>query len=454
MTITGRRFIYIALACALVGLPAGAQTPDRVVAEATKRKDTAKRRKAEAEALRKAKAAKVKLAKELAVLARERGRLKQRLIESAAIIQKAEGRLTAIEARLGELNAQHRLIAGSLARRRDTIAELLAALQRMGRNPPPVMMTQRSDALALVRSAMLVATVFPEMREKALTLAAQLQELDRVLVNIRAKTERRRQELARLVAERKRLNGLLAARNEALKVRRGQLAEVQRLVKRYARNVDDLGAVLNRLDKVLAAKTTLGEYERERRAKTAATGAATGETSGMATAPSAEWLPSGTKLALANPARIKPQIPFSRAKGRLLLPVTGVRRRRFGERSRRGARSAGIAIETRRHAQVVAPSDGWIEFSGVFRSYGPLLIINGGEGYHILLAGMAKIDVVIGQFVVAGEPIGRMAGSGSLRSPKIDPQTRGPILYIEFQRKGRPLDPDPWWISGGEKVQG
>jgi murein hydrolase activator len=91
-------------------------------------------------------------------------------------------------------------------------------------------------------------------------------------------------------------------------------------------------------------------------------------------------------------------------------------------------------------------------YAGEFRSYGQLLIINAGDGYHILLAGMSQIDVQPGQFVLAAEPVGTMSGT-----PKTSPsaaQTNAPVLYVEFRKDGRPIDPDPWWVAGQEKVQG
>ena len=29
-----------------------------------------------------------------------------------------------------------------------------------------------------------------------------------------------------------------------------------------------------------------------------------------------------------------------------------------------------------------------------------------------------------------------------------------PVLYVEFRKDGRPVDPDPWWVAGQQKVQG
>lgn len=91
----------------------------------------------------------------------ERARINAQLQDTARLVQRSEGQLTTIEARRDELESQQKLLQGSLAQRHGQISSLLAAMQRMGRNPPPVIITQREDALKMVRSAMLLARAFP-----------------------------------------------------------------------------------------------------------------------------------------------------------------------------------------------------------------------------------------------------------------------------------------------------
>ncbi len=66
-------------------------------------------------------------------------------------------------------------------------------------------------------------------------------------------------------------------------------------------------------------------------------------------------------------------------------------------------------LEIRAGAQIVAPFDGRIAFEGPFRSYGQILIIEHGGGYHTVLAGLDRVDAVVGQWLLAGEPVGPMA---------------------------------------------
>jgi murein hydrolase activator len=136
----------------------------------------------------------------------------------------------------------------------------------------------------------------------------------------------------------------------------------------------------------------------------------------------------------------------------LPMPAQGRKVLTFGDKTQFGGSSKGIVIETRGGALVTAPADGWIVYAGEFRSYGQLLIINAGGGYHILVAGLAQIDVQPGQFVLAAEAIGTM--SAQSKSAGDQSQSAAPVLYIEFRKDGQPIDPDPWWAGGQQKVQG
>jgi murein hydrolase activator len=156
-----------------------------------------------------------------------------------------------------------------------------------------------------------------------------------------------------------------------------------------------------------------------------------------------------TEAVVASAAPLEPAVPFYKARASLPLPAVGEQLIGFGERTQYGAPSQGLVIKTRHSARIVSPSDGWVVYAGEFRSYGQLLIINAGAGYHILLAGLTRIDVQLGQFVLTGEPV------GSMPSPSWDGAgDNAPVLYVEFRNKGKPIDPSPWWASGQQRVQG
>ena len=84
-----------------------------------------------------------------------------------------------------------------------------------------------------------------------------------------------------------------------------------------------------------------------------------------------------------------------------------------------------------------------------------MLIIAANGGYHVLLAGLTQIDGVVGQVVLAGEPVGRMgSGRSGSRQGGQSGTGGGERLYIEFRRNGVPVDPAPWFAELREKVSG
>jgi len=398
---------------------------------------------------------------DMAAIAAERERINQRLVETAKLIQQSEAQLSLIESRLGEFQAQEKYLRETLEARHGSISALLAAMQRMGRNPPPVMVTRREDALAMVRSAMLLATAFPELREQALALADQLNDLVRVMTSIRTEGEKLRAETTRLNDARVRLSGLQETKRQSLAERQAELAQMRQAAADISKGVSDLSELISKLDKEVAERTGLGTYEQEIAAAdpraVARAPALPGASLGPAPDPGQDRGPSivlapEQRMAMLTPGRIKPAIPFTEAKGMLPLPAQGRRVLTFNEKTQFGSQSKGIVIQTRHGGQIVSPSDGWIVYAGEFRSYGQLLIVNAGGGYHILLAGLSQIDVQLGQFVLAGEPVGLM--STAAKTPQAKAQDNAPVLYIEFRKDQRPIDPDPWWADASRKVQG
>jgi septal ring factor EnvC (AmiA/AmiB activator) len=96
-----------------------------------------------------------------------------------------------------------------------------------------------------------------------------------------------------------------------------------------------------------------------------------------------------------------------------------------------------------------------VVYAGPFRSYGQLLILNAGDGYHVVLAGMERISVDIGQFVLTGEPVAVMGSGLTQVAAAASVGTSQPVLYVEFRKDGTPVDPGPWWAKNeSEKVRG
>jgi septal ring factor EnvC (AmiA/AmiB activator) len=365
----------------------------------------------------------------------DRRKLNQALIDTAARMRAVEGRITDTEARLKPLDDSERAIRRSLEGRRAVIAEILASLQRMGRHPPPALMVRPEDALQSVRTAMMLGAVLPEMRGQAESLAADLADLVRIRKEIAEEKDRLQRDVAALNEERQRVSLLSEERQRKQTETEIALAAERQKVSELARQVDNLKDLIGKAEQGLDRATRVARAA----ARSGEDKAGTGR----------------VDLALLkDPGRLAPAVAFASARGHLPLPVNGVRIREFGAPDSTGGTEKGLTVATRAGAQVTSPCDGWVVYAGAFRNYGQVLILNAGGGYHVVLAGMERISVDVGQFVLTGEPVAVMSG-GSQVAATLASGSNQPVLYVEFRKDGTPIDPSPWWAAGeGEKVRG
>lgn len=427
--------------------------PQFVAAEDDLSREEAKKKlEATSEKLKSSRAQEEGLAQDVAALAEARAKLNTELIETAKRAQASEANLSQTEAKLSELTDQVNVIKSSITERKETIVKMLSAMQRIGRTPPPALVTRRDDALAVVRSAMLLAQVFPELKYQADNLSQELEGLVALEARIREQRDAEKVETDRLVAERGRIDLLLNEKKTKLSQSEAELQVTRQAAEQQAAEVTELNELVARLDERIA-KAEVAQYDAELAAEQALR--ARNQSQTLAT-PANEKLieikPDPTRLAFASPDRMKPALPFEAAKGSLRLPAQGKQVKHFGEADGVGGTLKGLSLQTRAEARIVAPADGWVVYAGPFRSYGQLLILNAGGGYHVLLAGMGRIDVSLGQFVLAGEPIAVMGVSGT--ASQGDTDSLRPVLYVELRKDGRPIDPGPWWAEASEKVQG
>ena len=369
------------------------------------------------------------LKREIEQIGADRRKLNQDLIDTASRIRNVESKVTATETRLKPLDEREQGIRQSLDGRRAVIGEVLAALQRIGHRPPPALIASPEDALQSVRTAMLLGAVLPEMRHEVEALANDLTALLDVRKQIAAERDRLKDEVASLNNERTRMSALVDERQKQQGEREKALDAERARAAGLAHQVDNLKDLIAKLEQGLDPATR------------AAREAARGDT-------------RPAMAALHDPGRLAPAVAFASLRGRVPIPVNGVKLREFGAPDGVGGQEKGVSIATRAGAQVTAPADGWVVYAGPFRSYGQLLILNAGNGYHILLAGMERISVDLGQFVLTGEPVAVMGNSSHIAAILATGSSQ-PVLYIEFRKDGTPVDPGPWWAAGeGEKARG
>jgi septal ring factor EnvC (AmiA/AmiB activator) len=448
-----RKFLHALHTCAIAGMIGLFAAHPSLAQERVKENDTREQFRKSQRTLEETRAREKKIAGDLKKLEAERAALNQSLIKTASRVQASEARLSAIEKRLAGLSRQEEKIRASMQKRHDTITELLAAMQRIGRQPPPALVTRRNDALKMVRSAMLMASVFPALKAQAKGLSAELDDLIRLGKGIKTQRSNLKQENNKLIAARDRIGALVTQRQSMAQARQKSLIKIRRAAARHAKTVTYLGELVMRMDEEIAA-AGLAKYEAELAELAEAKmreEALLEEAKKQRISIAKTITRKPEKVALLSPGRLKPGVPFPSRRGELAQPVSGTPIRVFGGRNKFGETTKGLSLATRNNAQVTSPVDGWVAYADKFRTYGQLLIINAGGGYHILLAGMQRIDVNVGQFVLAGEPVAAM---GALPPGKSDSTNGRQVLYVEFRKDGQPIDPGPWWAKSPERVQG
>ncbi|MFY0639343.1 murein hydrolase activator EnvC family protein [Maricaulis maris] len=352
-------------------------------------------------------------------LANEVALMQQQLVDLGERVGASENAALDAERELARLTREEADLLGRLTADRETLIDILAAIQRIESQTPPAVLTAPDDAAEAARAAALMAEVAPALRERADQIAGQLTRLRDVRASIEAEqttlntAERtlssQRLELEVLIAERQALEA--RRRNEAVAYLVASSTAGQR-----ARSIRSLIGELSRMAEVMP---TLNP--RRQPPETAI--------------PAPRPRPPRDLVSARVPNAPLETLRFADARGRLRPPASGEIVREFGEVAEDGTASEGIFIRTRPRAQVVSPFDGRVEFAGPFNTYGGLLILNVGDGYYVVLAGMSVTYASVGQSVLAGEPVGAMSENAQ----------PAPDLYLELRRNDDAIDPGPWF---------
>lgn len=373
-------------------------------------------------------------------LAREVTEIRAEQIQAARAAQAHGQEVLQIDERLEALKGDEGRMTAALERRRQELADVVTALLRRARVPPEALLALPLSPRETVQGAILLNAARPEIERQANSLAADLSRLAETRARMREQRAQRETALAALEAEEDRLDRLLKRKAVVLQRTEGEAERLARRMQELTTAARDLKDLIDRLE----AERRAREDEQVRILSSfqpipkppppGPMPAPPAPQPSVATPPAVVALPPPAELAR----------PFGEARGLVATPVAGRLSRRFGEPDEQSQPAKGLVYEARAGAAVVAPYDGRILFAGPFRGYGLILIIEHGEGYHSLLSGLGRIDGGVGQWVLAGEPVGAMS-----------PATEGnPRLYLELRRQGHPINPQPWLAAGTGKVNG
>jgi septal ring factor EnvC (AmiA/AmiB activator) len=278
---------------------------------------------------------------------------------------------------------------------RAAVGHLLAVIQRLDADEPPALVVRSDDSLAAARGAMMLGAMLPPVYEQAAVLGRQLRTLNETRTALETKNQQAREEALALNAARSELSSLLTQRRQQAAIAQTRLVEITSVTQDAARQTNDLKSLLDRIAMLRAQM---------------------GPDSGM-TVVAPDGGPGGLQ------------------RGSLIRPVVGTAV--SGDSAGPGRTPGtigpqGLWFQAKGLGQAVAPADSEVVFAGAYQKFGQVLILEITGGYHLLLAGFGRIDVQIGDLVLAGEPVGVL------------PEGEAAQLYLELRRNSQTMDPAPW----------
>lgn len=339
--------------------------------------------------------------------------LRYRLIETANSLQDAERQIADLDSSIAALEIEKTESEKALKRESDNLSEVLGALQALELSKPPALLVSPEDANKAARAAMLLAEAAPAVDARAARLRDAIERLS-TLTN----------QLSEERVARKEANDDLAARRDVL-------AELMEQKERERDVAERLASAAQKETAALAARaTSLRDVVRRL------------ERLAHRVTPRLKPPPPKTDIVVATtptPPSVKSIAPqpyitakrFAEARGALRPPVVGKLTGRFGADRPGGGKFEGLQFTVSDQAIVTAPFEGRVVFARDWQPIGNLIVLDVGEGFHVLLMGVGAILVEESQNITAGEPIARMV-------------TRGASMDLEIRKNGEPVDPALW----------
>lgn len=348
------------------------------------------------------KAEQAALEKKAKAAERELEETRKNIVETAGAVRRSEKTLHDLDLRLAALEKDETQIRGKLESGRAETARLLLALERLRRMPPEAMIARPETPLKTAQSALLMREILPVLSARAQALREDLKKLETVGAELKTGREKALEEAERLKREKSALDALAEQRKTLHAETHKDLKAQTEKVRQISAQAKSLADLVRRLE----------EDRRRQEAEEQKAQARLAAQSAGVRARKAEKMPKA---------------------GAASLPVSGSVITHFSEPDDFGAPSQGVRIESRAGALVTAPMGGVVRFAGDFKNYGNMVILEHEKGWHSLVAGLEKIDTVVGQSVSAGEPLGALRRSS--------PSGGGPVLYYELRHNGKAVNP-------------
>lgn len=314
-------------------------------------------------------------------------------------IQAHEAGLSALREGLRDATLREATIDRLFERQQQQISRLLGAMMAVERIEGPVMLVHPQGPLATARAGMMIADLAPAMQTQAQRIGS----------------------LARELAE------LRALREVAITTLQAGLSSLQDARAELSQAVADRRDLPPRIAEDEARLLTLLE--------------------------SVHTLEDLAQGLAQRPAGLSDDLPaFEAARGRLPLPVVGGVLLRAGEADATAVARPGLVLVSAPGALVVSPWHGSVRYRGPLLDYGNVVLIEPGEGWLIVLAGLDTVYPRVGDVLAQGDAIGLMPGNARAGDEFVRSDLmagRSETLYLELRENGQAIDPADWFDLSG-----
>jgi septal ring factor EnvC (AmiA/AmiB activator) len=408
----------------LIALVAVAAQPARPPKEDVTRQQMEQAERAHAAEL----AAQQEAAARAAAAAEDAQRLTADRVAAAARLRQAETATAEAAARIDQLAAQRRQAQASLDARAESMQPLLPLIERLSLFPAETLLAVPAQPEETLRGVLVLRGIAGQLGHEAVALRSEQARLDSATHAMQAEAPRLAEAQAKQQAEAAALDQQIEAAEAGRRQAEDQAASAAQRAAAAASKADSLRTMLVELDSQRREETARAQEEAARAGRQKHAGEAVAARQ--------------REAALQHPTGVGAIASSAQPHGQLTAPVAGTIIRSWGDATE-GGPATGLLYHAPPAARVVSPCGGQVAFAAEFRSYGLLLIVDCGGGYHAVLAGFDRLDAKVGQQVVAGEPVGVMPGWEPGASGK------RPALYVELRHGGQPVNPAPWLKASG-----
>ncbi|MBP1532211.1 MAG: peptidoglycan DD-metalloendopeptidase family protein, partial [Alphaproteobacteria bacterium] len=361
---------------------------------------------------KKAEQEKLRLEKQAKQIRQELKTVNQKMIAAAQKIQHGEDEIRQKQEELEKLQQHLNESEVKFNAEHGVLIDTLSALENLALRPSEAILVQPLSPVEVMRSSILLRGSVHSLKERAEFIRQGIEDISTQKEEIAKRLQDLAAENTSLEKQQAEMKVLSQQKNTMYSQISSQSKEAEQKAKVLASQASSLRELLEQLEKQRALQLKQ-QQEKERLARQRA----------------ADSVRANSGYNKPSPAE---NTGFTKAKGNLTRPARGPIVTKFHQELSKGVASNGIDIKTAPKAQIIAPHDGTVMFSGPFKNFGNLLIIDHGEGYTSLLSGLGETDIKLGQTVLAGEPVGTMPSGSSSK------------LHMEIRKNNQPVNPLEW----------